>query len=242
MTIISYLIKRERLSAHDANIIILSVLLVIANTIYTFSIFFQWSEPLCVAVGMLVHFFWLSVVFWMSLCSFKVFETFTNFTVVNLKQTSDVFCRLVIDAALCLILVATNMVVSHIVSDGQSLGYSPRTCYIEDPKMILYTFALPVGLTVCINTFMFVVTVCRIHDKHDVRKSKDQPKVSAYFRLTTLTGMSWLFGFLAQLTNLQVFSFLHTIFSAGQGIFLYLAFGRQKGDSCICAKDCTTEK
>jgi hypothetical protein len=123
MTIISYLIKRERLSAPDANIIILSVLLVIANTLYTLSIFFQWSEPLCVTVGMLVHFFWLPVVFWMSLCSFMVFETFTNFTVVNLKQTSDVFCRLVINVAVCLVLVATNIVISHIVSDGQSLGY-----------------------------------------------------------------------------------------------------------------------
>jgi hypothetical protein len=188
---------------------------------------------------MLVHFFWLSVVFWMSLCSFKIFETFTNFAVVKLKQTSDILCRLLLNLFLCLVFIGTNIVVSYIVSDDQSLGYSPRTCYIEDPKMILYTFALPVGITVCVNTFMFAVTISRIHDKEDVRKSRDQENVSSYFRLSTLTGMSWLFGFLAQFTDLQVFTFFHTVLSAGQGIFLYLAFGRQKLGSCKCTKNCT---
>jgi hypothetical protein len=134
------------------------------------------------------------------------------------------------------------MIVSYIVSDGQSLGYSPRTCYIEDPKMILYTFALPVGVAVCINIFMFGVTVSRIHDKEDVRKSRDQKNISAYFRLSTLTGMSWIFGFLAQLTDFRVFTFLHTVFSAGQGIFLYLAFGRQNIGSCKRAEDYNSEK
>jgi hypothetical protein len=242
MTIISYLIKKELLNTPDTNIIILSTFLIVANTIYTFSTFFQWSEPLCITVGMLVHFSWLLVVFWTSLCLFQVFQTFTKFAVVNFKEITNVIFHLFINILLCLILVGTNIVVSYIVSDGQSLGYSTFTCYIDDPNMILYTFALPVGVSVCVNTFMFAVTVSRIYDTSDVRRSRDEKRMSAYFRLSTLTGMSWLFGFLAQYTDLQVFSVLHTVFSAGQGVFLYLAFGRQNIGSCKCAKDCTSEK
>lgn len=232
LTIISYFIAEDRITSPGINIIILSLFLVLANTIYTFSKLFAMSETLCVTVGMFVHFFWLAVVFWMSLSCFKIFQTFTNFVGAISRQKSNTFCLLLINSLTCLIFVGVNVIVSHVVSDGQSFGYSPRTCYIEDSNMILYTFALPVGVTVCINTFMFVVTASKISEKLDIRKSRDHQKVAAYFRLSTVTGMSWLFGFLGQFINLQVFSILHTVFSAGQGIFLYLAFGMPLCGTC----------
>jgi hypothetical protein len=110
-------------------------------------------------------------------------------------------------------------------SDGENFGYSPRTCYIADPNLTLFTFALPVGLIVCINTFMFAVTAFRISGKVSIRKSKDQKNISSYFRLSTITGAAWLFGFLAQFTKLELFFILHTDFNGGQGVFLYMAFG-----------------
>jgi hypothetical protein len=89
-------------------------------------------------------------------------------------------------------------------------------------------------VAVCINTFMFVVTTSRISEKLDIRKSRDHQKVSAYFRLSAITGMSWVFGFLGQFINLQVFSILHIAFSAGHGVFLFLAFGMPL--SCKCSR------
>ncbi|XP_061166800.1 uncharacterized protein LOC133175706 [Saccostrea echinata] len=228
-TIISYLVQKDPINSAGANIIILSLFLIIANTIYTFSNFFLQTKLLCIAAGVLIHFSWLSVVFWMSLSSFQVFHTFTKITVPTLKGKSNVLCFLLFNTLLCLLMIGVNVIISYSFSEGQSLGYSPRTCYIAESNMILYTFAVPVGITVCINTFMFVVTVSRIHKKGDMRKSRDQNRVGAYFRLSTLTGMSWVFGFLAKFTDLQVFSILHIVFSAGQGIFLYLGFGMPLG-------------
>jgi hypothetical protein len=134
--------------------------------------------------------------------------------------------------------IAINVSVSYMKSGGESFGYSPRTCYIADPDMTLYTFALPVGLMVSINTFMFVVTAFRIRGKTNIRKSKDQKKISSYFRLSTITGGTWLFGFLAQFTDLQVFSILHTVFNGGQGIFLYVAFGLSQTLKCFSCSQC----
>lgn len=232
LTIVSYCVRSGPLSSAGSNIVILSIFLISANTVYSLSKFLAFSKLLCLITGILVHFLWLSVMFWMSLSSFMIFNSFTNFSNVAFKQKSSVLRLLLVNCLLCSLFIVTNVIISHYSTGGENFGYSTSTCYIADPSMILYTFVLPVGAAVCVNTFMFIVTVSRIYQKEEVRKSRDQKKVSAYFRLSTLTGVSWCFGFLAQMTSLEVFSFLHTVFGAGQGVFLYLAFGLPLGFKC----------
>jgi hypothetical protein len=225
LTFITVAVSNSDKRLGDVNIMILAALSILANTVYTFSKFFLWNEFLCICVGMLVHFSWLSVVCWMSLSTFQIFQTFTSFNTFIIKVSWRVLVSLLVDLLICLTCIAINMSVSYVKSDGESYGYSPRTCYIADPDMTLYTFALPVGLMVSINTFMFVVTAFRIRGNITIRKSKDQKKIRSYFRLSTITGAAWLFGFLDQFTELQLFSILHTVCNGGQGIFLYVAFG-----------------
>ncbi|XP_062580387.1 uncharacterized protein LOC134242329 [Saccostrea cucullata] len=225
VTILTFFLDKSHRSFADINIITLAVLSILANTVYTFSKFFLWNESLCIGIGMLVHFLWLSVIGWMSLSTFQIFQTFTTISTVQKKGSTRVLVFLLIDAVLCLAIVAVNVIVSSVQSEWGSLGYSPRTCYIANPNMILFTFALPVGLFISINSFMFLVTLSRICVKADIRKSKDKSRLGAYFRLSTLVGVAWMFGFLAQFTELQLFSMLHTLFNGGLGIFIYLAFG-----------------
>ncbi|XP_048747084.2 uncharacterized protein LOC125659428 [Ostrea edulis] len=242
LTFITVTVSNTHKKLADINIMILAVFSILANTVYTFSKFFLWSELMCIGVGMLVHFSWLSVVCWMSLSTFQIFQAFTSFSNINMEVRSRVLVSLLVNCFICLTLIAINVSVSYTKSDGESFGYSPRTCYIADPNMTLFTFALPVGLVVCINTFMFVVTVSRISTKITIRKSKDQKSISSYFRLSIITGATWLFGFLAQFTELQLFSILHTIFNGGQGIFLYVAFGLSHTLKCLsCSQPLESE-
>ncbi|XP_062592217.1 uncharacterized protein LOC134253658 [Saccostrea cucullata] len=236
VTILTFVFNTSHRTLADINIIILAVLSVLANTTYTFSKFFLWSKYLCIGIGMLVHFFWLSVICWMSLSTFQIFQTFTSFSTAQVKVRSRVLAFMLIDIFISLVFIAINVIVSYIESNGESFGYSPNTCYIGNPNMILFSFALPVGLFVCINIFMFVVTVSRIRDKVTIRKSKEQGKMSAYFRLSTITGAAWLFGFLAQFTELQLFSMLHTLLNGGQGVFVYMAFGLSLNLKCLFSK------
>ncbi|XP_062610696.1 uncharacterized protein LOC134272488 [Saccostrea cucullata] len=225
VTILTFYLNKSNRSFADNNIITLAVLSVLANTVYTFSKFFLWNKSLCIGIGMMVHFIWLSVICWMSLSTFQIFQSFTTLSALQKKEGLRVLFFLLVDAVLCLAIVAVNVIVSLFQSEWESLGYSPRTCYIADPNMTLFTFALPVGLFICINSFMFLVTLSRICVKIDIRKSKEKSRLGAYFRLSTLVGVAWLFGFLAQLTELQLFSVLHTLFNGGLGMFIYLAFG-----------------
>ncbi|XP_062610698.1 uncharacterized protein LOC134272489 [Saccostrea cucullata] len=225
VTILTFILNKSQRSIADANIITLAVLSVLANTVYTFSKFFLWNESICIGMGMMVHFLWLSVICWMSLSTFQIFQSFTTLSAPQKKDGSRVLFFLLVDAVLCLAIVAVNLIVSSVQSEWKSLGYSPRTCYIDEPNMTLFTFAIPIGLCIFINSFMFLVTLSRICVKIDIRKSKEESRLSAYFRLSTLVGVAWFFGFLAQFTELQLFSMLHTLFNGGHGIFIYLAFG-----------------
>ncbi|XP_052717277.1 uncharacterized protein LOC128189639 isoform X1 [Crassostrea angulata] len=224
-TIFTFIFNRPCSRIADVNIIILAAILIFANTVHTVSKYFLWSQTLCIGVGMLVHFCWLSVICWMSLSSFQIFHTFTSFNLTKVKVIPRVLTSLMVNLFICSSLVATNVIQSYVTSNGENLGYSVLTCYIADPEMILYTFTLPVGLLVCINIFMLAVTVFRISNKVDVQKSKDKERTGAYFRLSTIAGATWIFGFLDQFTGFQFFSILHTLFNGGQGVFLYLAFG-----------------
>ncbi|XP_061163320.1 uncharacterized protein LOC133172453 [Saccostrea echinata] len=243
VTICTFVFNNTHRTIADINIIILAGLSVLANTTYTFSKFFLWSKSLCIGIGILVHFFWLSVICWMSLSTFQIFQTFTSFSNSQVKVRSRVLACFLVDIFICSFIITINVIVSYMESEGESLGYSPRTCYIGNPNMVLFTFALPVGLFVCINTFMFVVTVSRIRGKVDIRKSKEQGKIGAYFRLSTITGAAWLFGFLAQFTEFQLFSMLHTLLNGGQGVFVYIAFGLSLNLKCRFGKSSqVTEK
>eukprot|EP00105_Crassostrea_gigas_P039566 XP_019923714.1 PREDICTED: uncharacterized protein LOC109619017 [Crassostrea gigas] len=209
----------------DVNIIVLAVFIILANTAHIVSKYFVWSQTLCTGVGMLVHFSWLSVICWMSLSFFQIFQTFTSFRISKVKVISKISYCLIVNIIICSSMVAINVTVSYVRSNGENLGYSLQTCYIADSDMIMYTFALPIGSFMVINIFMFLVTSIKFFKKINVQKSKDDRKFGAYFRLSTITGATWMFAFLAQFTGFQLFEIVHTVLSGGQGLFLYLAFG-----------------
>lgn len=174
---------------------------------------------------MLVHFCWLSVICWMSLFFFQIFQTFTSFRISKVKVISKISYCLIVNLIICSSMIAINVTVSYVRSNGENLGCSLLTCYIADSDMVMYTFALPIGSFMVINIFMFLVTSIRVFKKINVQKSKYDRKFGTYFRLSTITGTTWMFAFLALFTGFQLFDIVHTVLSGGQGLFLYLAFG-----------------
>ena len=43
-------------------------------------------------------------------------------------------------------------------------------------------------------------------------------------KMSTLTGVGWIFGFLGILTNVEVFEYLFIVANATQGLFLMVSF------------------
>ena len=123
-----------------------------------------------------------------------------------------------------LVFVAINIGVSQ--DRNRSIGYGSLACYIDTQDMIIFTFALPVGLIVVINLLFFLVVVVKLSRSPSVQKNvqNERNDFKIFVKLSTITGITWVFGLIYMLADVVVFSYLFIVLSASQGVFLFFAF------------------
>lgn len=182
----------------------------------------------CTFCGIAVHFFILEQAFWMLICTFhvtRVFNTRTcNSSTMNVKRP---FVGYVISsAALSSGIVATNVVVSLVRSNGNDTGYGFSPCYVRRAEMILYTVAAPLGIVILANIAMFSFTFIRLCRLPAMRKTSNRncEKMKILARLFVITGASWVFGYLEQLTGVELFGYIFIILNAGIGVLIFVSF------------------
>ncbi|XP_045213573.2 uncharacterized protein LOC123564234 [Mercenaria mercenaria] len=184
------------------------------------------SLYICSLIGVLIHYFWLVTILWMNVCSFHMFRVFCQLRIVdhtqNVLRTTCFYWFYSLFAALVPILV--NITITYVTSGV--IGYGGKLCYISEYKMVGYCFSLPVAVVIVANLLMFIVTIQRISTQSEVNKERREEKkyLLIYAKMSTLTGATWIFGFLYFFTNFSAFEYLFIILNAGQGIFLFLSF------------------
>ena len=203
--------------------------LMIAQVMFLISSFGQLNSGSvgCKLVGLLTHFFWLAAVFWMNICTFHVFRVFTGIEALSVDSDIKSFVMYSVYAsALPVCLVVINVVVSLISSDGTHFGYGKSTCYISSEKMVGFTFGVPVGIVIISNFIMFAFFIYKIKTAPSVSKDvkNERNDIIIFAKLSTLTGFTWIFGFIYSWTDVEVFSYLFIILNATQGVFLFLSF------------------
>ena len=219
---------------------ILCTFLLLAQITYQFGagqrFLSNWS---CALVGAFCHFLWLSVIFSMNVCSIHMFKTFKNSTILCQKfQLTSTFWYVMYICAASLACVIVNLIVSFATENGS--GYVGSICYISSSLMQLITFIVPALITLTVNIILFTYVVFKI--KHIRVKSatihSERNYFAIYARLSTLTGITWLFGFLNLLLRLDIFEYLFIVFNASQGVFIMIAFVlNQKVYYLICHRD-----
>ncbi|XP_062600830.1 uncharacterized protein LOC134262455 [Saccostrea cucullata] len=214
--------------------IILSFSLFMANTFYTTSRFFIYYFPLCMLFGILSHFLWLNVLCWMSVSCLDVFNTMSNVMKLNSnrKQTKKLMIYLTACMTISMVIVAIHIQVSYQVSGGSSLGYSTITCFIADGALKIFTMVLPVALMVFVNFILFVAMTCCIKKNMAASNSQTSKLFKIYIKLSTVTGITWVFGLLYEVVDDPFLSHTHTLLNGSLGMLIFMAFGSQK----ICSK------
>ncbi|XP_062618675.1 uncharacterized protein LOC134280286 [Saccostrea cucullata] len=228
-SVIAFIIYDEVNHLHGLNVVSTSLILFLANIFYLLSLVAPLHSVLCMTVGAFIHFLWLSVMSWMTVSCFSFFRAFmfVRFTKSETHTTRKRFLWNILYSLLFpLIMVSVNILVNFLVYTNYSYGYSMYTCYISKPEMILYTFALPLAVMVILNIFMVIMTAREIKVKNSTvpHLANDRRMVLVFCRLSTLTGGAWLFGFLHQILQIQLFSYLHILITGTQGVFIFFAF------------------
>ena len=90
-------------------------------------------------------------------------------------------------------------------------------------------FALPLAVLLLINIILYTVTVfhmCRIarQTKSVQQKDKDRNRFLLYVKLSFIMGLTWVFGYLAALTDLWYMWYVFIAFNTLQGAFICFAF------------------
>ena len=185
---------------------------------------FEW---LCEAIGLLLHFTLTSSFFWMGVCTFHMMKVFVfiarQYAVENVRSMFVKYEVFVLISSA--VLVCINIIVS-IVSDNPSSGYGGQPCYITSRHMILYTVAIPLGVIILNNFTMFLYVIIKVSRLPEVKKNTkhERRNIIIFAKLSTLTGLTWIFAYLYQWTGVKAFAYLFIVANASQGLFIMISF------------------
>ena len=227
-TVLTYFIFGELRSIPGKNNMMLSIHLLIAQCLYQFGIQQTEYSKLCMALGVFIHLFWLTSILWMNACTLHMFRTFvTGQSYRSYRALDPQVCVYTLYCySIAIIVIAINIGVSMYKSEGKDIGYGGTVCYISTPIMIGWTFALPVGVIIILNLGFFFAVVYQISASTMSRrgKSNDRANTIIYMKLSTLTGVTWIFGYLYLWTDFVPLEYIFIVLNAGQGVLIFGSF------------------
>ncbi|KAL3864223.1 hypothetical protein ACJMK2_005927 [Sinanodonta woodiana] len=230
ITFLVYLSIPKLQTIPGKNNMLLMLNLFLAQVMYlVFVMSSNFTDWLCKAIGILLHFLWLSTIFWLNICTFHMLKTFIWLRKPEAhRKTSSklilIYCITVITASV--LFVAINIIGSLVISNMTQIGYGLGTCYISSGTMILYTFALPVGFVVISNLIMFLVVAYHIRSIPVVEKNvkHERNNFIVLIKLSSLTGITWIVGFLHEWTDVSFLSYVFIILNASLGLIIMVSF------------------
>ena len=200
------------------------------------STFFNLPE-FCITVSIVLHYVYLCRFSWMTVMGSELVRSFYNIKKLN-KSAAENWKLLTFYMLLAwlspLVIVIPTIIVNFTVEDSVNYGVG-SSCWINQPIALIVTFVVPVGLSIIFNVTAFVVVMVMIGlIRHRPMTSSLDPKEQRKqswkdFRfavaLLTVTGLSWLFGFLALFSSdLSWAWYLFIIFNTTQAVTVLVAF------------------
>ncbi|WAR18473.1 AGRL1-like protein [Mya arenaria] len=228
LTLLTYCIFPELRTQPGINNIGLILSLIPAQLLFQFgagqySVIASWS---CVLIGILGHFAWLMVIFWMNVCCWHMFRSFTNLQWKSGSKVKTTAFYTLYTVSASGLFVGITVVTDHVRSNGSSVGYGDGICNLSALYLIGFTFALPVFVVIVANLVLFLMVIVKISRLPSIKSSTQSNRnyFKIYAKLATLTGVSWIFGFIFIFTNVAVFEYLFIILTNGQGVFIFVSF------------------
>ena len=252
VTIVIYVSFSELQSQPGINNVILSISLLLAQALYQFGTgqrsLSQWA---CAVVGAISHFLWLSVIFAMNVCSIYMFTIFKkNVQLLPNFHWRQTVRNILYIVSASLFFVVISLIVSLVSTEGADSGYGGGViCYLSSYVTHLVTLILPLAIVLTVNISLFAYVVVKLTKANKSSNSTfnlQRNYFAVYARLSTLTGITWVVGFLQLVIESEVIEYLFIILNASQGVFIMVAFVLNKRiyslfsrRKCVCYVDKT---
>ena len=183
----------------------------------------------CVIIGIFRHFLWLGVFSSMHVCNFHMFKVFrqkTNNAFNNVLHQRKILCKYFIYAAFCpLSFVIISIITHFLIHKNSSMGYGGVRCFIVNDVLRIIFFILPIGIICFSNAAFFISTIFQIHNTRVVASNREARNDFLIFvKLTTITGVSWVFQIIDSFLTISAFSYFSTTLNSLQGTLVCFAF------------------
>ena len=111
--------------------------------------------------------------------------------------------------------------------------WSEEVCSLDSGFALIFGFGLPIGVIISVNAVCFVTTATKIYiDRQKCvfqgHYVSDIPLVKIFTKIFVLIGLTWIFGFLANVDKLFFFNYIFVIVNSVQGVFIFVSFIRIK--------------
>lgn len=189
---------------------------------------------ICVALGMLLHYAWLCVVCWTSVCSFHMFYVFVllQASLQAQHRQSWYLRRYAAVAHLLPAMVVISVVgVSQVISQGRNYGYGGHVCYLNSVILVGVGFVLPLAACVTFNLVLLGITARTLSNVERVPKhsaTAEKSNLPIYAKLSSLTGTCWILALLAEIPGWGWLKYPSAVLNGLQGFHLALSYAVNK--------------
>lgn len=196
------------------------------------------SSGLCTAVAIVLHFLFLSQFSWMSIMVFETSRTFSHAVRLAPRESNRFKRRLLttylvlgwsIPTTIVLLSIIVNFTTENLVLYGELDDGTQGSCWINHPASIGVAFIFPVAVAVLFNAvlFAFIIVLLSKPWYSGAWKHKDRdhiPYLRVYSAIFSISGLTWIFGFIAILIRTRWAWDVYIILNSIQGITIFAAF------------------
>ncbi|EDO38383.1 predicted protein [Nematostella vectensis] len=159
-------------------------------------------RELCIAVAIVIHYFFLASFGWMAVMAYDVMKTFTSKVCATLDKTVE--------------------------SVNIGYGQSPGGCWMEKNLSRLGTMHAPVSMVIVFNLVALLRTVLAIRKTQKTsrmaRENGKNPLPYLIAKLSCVMGFTWILGLMVGLVDSTLVLYTYTILNSLQGFIVSLFF------------------
>lgn len=235
ITFIIYVSFPQLLNTPGKILLCLVVSLWVAQLLFLTSSEAEDIRALCTAFAIGIHYFFLAAFCWMNVIAFDLWMTFSNsFRATGSGNRSAKRLRLYhiyawfVPLLIVCVAIALDFIDVDLGNNNFKPGYGRDVCWIHTREALLLFFVGPLALLKLIDIVSFIFTAVHIAKAKRqgamARQKKNTCSLLINIKLSLVMGLTWVFAFIANATNLSVFWYLFIVFNTLQGLFIALSF------------------
>ena len=194
---------------------------------------------LCTPVAILIHYVFLCQFSWMSLMSTEIARNIYQAFKMKAHESKTYKVKLLVVYALLgwgvpllivLLTVIVNFTTTGLVLYGEAedIDGTSGYCWINHSPSLIVAFITPIGILLTYNSVIVVIVtiyLCVSSRSHSKLKGSTRvPFVRFNIAIFSVSGVTWVFGFIALLPRLEWAWIPYVILNSTQGFIIFVAF------------------